>query len=66
MDLDAYIALDRRSPERWEYVNGEAWMMAGGSIEHNLVCSTFGPISSGWGPEPSLPWMIEWDIFLII
>lgn len=35
--LDEYLELDRRSEARWEYVNGEAWAMAGASPEHNLV-----------------------------
>lgn len=37
MSVDEYIALDRAAEERWSYVNGEAWAMAGASIEHNLV-----------------------------
>lgn len=36
LSLDAYLALERESPERWEYVNGEAFAMAG-SPEHSLV-----------------------------
>lgn len=37
MSIDEYVALDRASEARWEYVNGEAWAMAGASPEHNLV-----------------------------
>lgn len=37
MAIDEYVALDRASEERWDYVNGEAFAMAGASPEHNLV-----------------------------
>ncbi|MBX3249597.1 MAG: Uma2 family endonuclease [Myxococcales bacterium] len=35
--VDEYVALDRASDERWEYVNGEAFAMAGGTVENVLV-----------------------------
>ncbi|AKF11095.1 Uma2 family endonuclease [Sandaracinus amylolyticus] len=37
MTVEEYIALDRGSDERWEYVNGEAFAMAGGSPQHVAV-----------------------------
>lgn len=37
MTASEYIALDRGHDARWEYVNGEAWAMAGASPGHNLV-----------------------------
>lgn len=39
MSVDEYVALDRASEARWEYVNGEAIAMAGASPEHNLVAA---------------------------
>lgn len=39
ISVDEYVALDRASEERWEYVNGEAFAMAGASPEHNLVAA---------------------------
>jgi len=35
--IDEYVVLDRAASERWEYVNGEAYAMAGGSPEHAMV-----------------------------
>jgi Uma2 family endonuclease len=37
MSFEEYRALEASSDERWSYVNGEAWAMAGASVEHNLV-----------------------------
>ncbi|MBX3226598.1 MAG: Uma2 family endonuclease [Labilithrix sp.] len=37
MTVEEYIALDRSSEDRWEYVDGEAYAMAGGSTPHALV-----------------------------
>lgn len=37
MSVEAYVDLDRSDEARWEYVNGEAHAMAGGSPEHALV-----------------------------
>jgi Uma2 family endonuclease len=37
ISIDEYIALDRASDERYEYVNGEAFAMAGGRPEHAVV-----------------------------
>jgi len=37
MTVDAYVALDRSSEERWEYAGGEAWASAGASPEHGVV-----------------------------
>ncbi|MCL2776995.1 MAG: Uma2 family endonuclease [Polyangiaceae bacterium] len=39
MTIDEYVALDRSSEDRWEYVNGEAYAMAGGSPKHALVAT---------------------------
>jgi len=37
MSIAEYIALDRSSDEKWEYVNGEAFAMSGASPRHNAV-----------------------------
>lgn len=37
MSVEDYIALDRSSEERWEYVAGEAFAMAGSSPRHNAI-----------------------------
>lgn len=37
MSIEEYIALDRASEERIEYVSGEAFAMAGGRPEHAVV-----------------------------
>lgn len=37
LDLDAYLALDRASEEKWEYVNGEAFAMAGATPRHAAI-----------------------------
>lgn len=39
MTIEEYVQLDRCDGERWEYVNGEAHAMAGGSPEHALVAA---------------------------
>lgn len=35
--VEEYVALDRASEERWEYVGGEAFAMAGASPRHNAI-----------------------------
>src|SRR5687768_10739016 len=37
MSLDEYLALDRASEERWEYVGSEGYAMAGASPRHNAI-----------------------------
>ena len=37
MTLDEFLAWEADQPERWEFFDGEAFMMAGGSDVHNLV-----------------------------
>lgn len=37
LSLEEYVALDRASDERWEYVGGEAFAMAGASPRHNAI-----------------------------
>ena len=37
MTVEEYVALDRASEGRWEYVNGEAFAMAGASLRHNAI-----------------------------
>ncbi len=37
MSTEEYVALDRTSEGRWEYVNGEAFAMAGASLRHNAI-----------------------------
>jgi Uma2 family endonuclease len=35
--VDEYLELDRTSEERWQYLDGEVWMMAGESDEHGDI-----------------------------
>lgn len=37
ISVEDYVALDRSSEQRWEYVNGEAFAMAGASLRHNAI-----------------------------
>ena len=37
MTLEDFLAWEVEQPERWEFFNGEAFMMAGGSDVHNVV-----------------------------
>jgi len=37
MSYDEYLAFDRASSERHQFVNGEVFAMAGGSLEHSLI-----------------------------
>lgn len=42
MSEDEYLALDRQSELRWEYVAGEAFERGGARPEHNLVVANVG------------------------
>lgn len=42
MSEDEYLALDRQSEWRWEYVAGEAFELGGARPEHNLVVANVG------------------------
>lgn len=37
MKLDEFLAWEAEQPERWEFVDGEAFAMAGGSDVHNTI-----------------------------
>ena len=37
MTLEDFLAWEAEQPERWEFFNGEAFMMAGGSDVHNAI-----------------------------
>lgn len=37
--IDEYLALDRQSEERHEYLDGHIYAMAGESLEHSLICA---------------------------
>ncbi|HHW64056.1 MAG TPA: Uma2 family endonuclease, partial [Rhodocyclaceae bacterium] len=37
MTLEDFLAWEVEQPERWEFFNGEAFMMAGGSDVHNAI-----------------------------
>lgn len=37
LSVEDYVAMDRASEVRWEYVNGEAFAMAGASLKHNAI-----------------------------
>lgn len=36
--IDDYVALERQSEERHEYLDGQIYAMAGESLEHSIVC----------------------------
>jgi Uma2 family endonuclease len=56
LTLDEYVALDRSSDQRWEYVNGQAYAMAGGRPEHALVCgNVFAALRRALDGKPCLP-----------
>ena len=38
MNLDEFLAWEGQQPERWEFVDGEAFAMAGGTDVHNTIC----------------------------
>lgn len=42
-----YVAFERASESKHEFVNGEAWAMAGGTPEHSLIASNIG--GALWG-----------------
>ena len=37
LDVDAYVALDRASEEKWEYANGEALAKASAPVRHAAI-----------------------------
>ncbi|MCK2088529.1 Uma2 family endonuclease [Thauera aromatica] len=37
MNLDAFLAWEGQQPERWEFVDGEAFVMAGGTDVPNTI-----------------------------
>lgn len=37
MNLDEFLAWEAQQPERWEFVDGEAFAMAGGTDVHNTI-----------------------------
>jgi len=39
---DEYLQLDRHSPVRHEYIDGHAYALAGGSLNHSAVCIKLG------------------------
>jgi len=56
MSVDDYVALDRASEERWEYVNGEAFAMAGASPRHNaIVANVFLALGTALRGKPCFP-----------
>jgi Uma2 family endonuclease len=36
--IDDYVALERQSEERHEYLDGQIYAMAGESLEHSIIC----------------------------
>lgn len=58
MSVDEYIALDRNDDARWEYVNGEAFAMAGGSTEHAIVVgNVYAALRRALDGKPCLPFL---------
>ena len=58
MSVEEYVALDRSDDVRWEYVNGEAYAMAGGSTEHALVVGdVYGALKLALEGKPCLPFL---------
>ncbi len=55
VSVEEYVALDRESEERWEYVNGEAWDVSSARPEHNLVSgNVFAALRSALRGKPCL------------
>ncbi|HJQ22433.1 MAG TPA: Uma2 family endonuclease [Blastocatellia bacterium] len=40
--IEQYLAIERRSEERYEYLDGEIFAMAGESIAHGDICTSLG------------------------
>lgn len=40
--VEEYLALERESEERHEYLNGQIYVMAGESPEHGAICTNIG------------------------
>jgi Uma2 family endonuclease len=58
-----YVALDRADDRRWEYVNGEAFAMAGGSPEHGVVVgNVFAALKAALRGKPCLALVDEQKI----
>lgn len=58
MSVEEYVALDRSDDARWEYVNGEAYAMAGGSTEHALVVGdVYGALKRALEGKPCLAFL---------
>jgi Uma2 family endonuclease len=56
MSIEEYIALDRSREERWEYVDGEAFAMAGASRRHNaIVANVFTALANALRGKPCFP-----------
>jgi Uma2 family endonuclease len=56
MSIDEYVTLDRASEERWEYVGGEAFAMAGASLRHNaIVTNILGALIAKLRGRPCFP-----------
>lgn len=41
LSVEEYIAGEQRSDVRHEYIGGEVYAMAGGSVNHNVICGNF-------------------------
>lgn len=56
MSLEEYLEVDRTSDERWEYVDGEAFAMAGASLRHNaIVTNIVGALITKLRGRPCFP-----------
>ena len=56
MSMDEYLALDREDDARWEYVNGEAYAMAGGSTAHARAAgNVYAALDRALDGKPCLP-----------
>ena len=44
--VEGYLALERESEERHEYLDGQIYVMAGESLEHGAICTNLTPIIS--------------------
>jgi Uma2 family endonuclease len=55
MTMDEYLELDRRSEEKWEFVDGEVFAMAGASPVHNVVAGNlYMALRRGLGERPCI------------
>jgi Uma2 family endonuclease len=60
MSVEEYLRVEEASPERHEYVAGEAFAMVGVTARHHWICSRiFGALLRASGDGPCQPYMAD-------